>query len=188
MHPKKAQGKSGGRTPLVLNLDTRWNSLVSFTLQLLYPKLNSPLWTLSRKLVGPWKWSGFFGVEKNALPMPGIESPNRSACSIVTILTTYFECHSELYRLYIPYQSKAPINLEIKRLTWWNKARLFKVIPGFYEKWIYVSVSTRPHIGTYFEVDETRTCKINIYLRYVQDYFRCLPYFRNWFLSIGFPN
>jgi len=190
VHPKKAQGRSGSRTPLVLNLDTKWNSLVSFTLLLLYPKLNIPLCTLSRRLSGPWRWSGFFGVEKDALPKPGIESLYRSECSIVAILTTCFECRSELLRLYIPYQSKAPINLEIKRLTWWNKAGLFKLTPVYYGIWIYIyiyiSLSTRPRMRTHFEVDETRKCDINIYLRYVQDYFRCLPYSLNWLFPLGF--
>jgi len=68
----KVKERSGCRAPLVLNLETRRNSLVSITLQLLFPKINSPMCTLSSRLFGPWRWSGLFGEEKDVFPLPDL--------------------------------------------------------------------------------------------------------------------
>jgi len=51
---------------------TRWRWMVSFTLQLLYPRRRSPWYPFNRRLGGPQSLSGHGGGEKS-LPLPRIE-------------------------------------------------------------------------------------------------------------------
>jgi hypothetical protein len=73
----RAYKGSRGTALLVLNFDTRLNSdsVVSFTLQLLYTKVNNPRYALSRRLVGTRMRSGPFAEVKYFLSIPGIEPP-----------------------------------------------------------------------------------------------------------------
>ena len=54
----KANG--GGRSipPLILNVSTKWRSVLNFTLQPLYPRRKNPQYSLNGKVGGPQKWSG----------------------------------------------------------------------------------------------------------------------------------
>jgi hypothetical protein len=65
----KAYWGSGGIAPCILNLSTRWRSVVSFMPWPLYPQGKSPWYPLYRRLGGPQNWSGHFGEEKNSQPL-----------------------------------------------------------------------------------------------------------------------
>jgi hypothetical protein len=69
----KAYWGSGGITPRILDLGTRWRWVVSFTPQLIYPQGKSPWYPLDRRLGGPQNRSGRAGEEKNSQPLPGLE-------------------------------------------------------------------------------------------------------------------
>jgi hypothetical protein len=64
----------GGIAPRILDLDTRWKWVVSFTPQPLYRQGKSPRYPLDRRLGGPQSRSGRGGEEKNFQPPPGIEA------------------------------------------------------------------------------------------------------------------
>jgi hypothetical protein len=57
----------------ILDLGTRWRYMFSFTPRPLYLRGKCPRYPLYRRLGGPQSQSGRCGVEKNLLPMPGIE-------------------------------------------------------------------------------------------------------------------
>jgi hypothetical protein len=52
-HAMKTHWRSGGITPRILNLCTRWWWVVNFTLRPLYPQRKEPLYSLHRRLGGP---------------------------------------------------------------------------------------------------------------------------------------
>jgi hypothetical protein len=52
-HAMKTYWRSRSITPHILDLDTRWKWLVSFTPQSLYPQVKSRWYTSDRKLCGP---------------------------------------------------------------------------------------------------------------------------------------
>jgi hypothetical protein len=60
----------------ILGLANRWRCVVSSTPRPLYPRVKSPLYPLDRRLGRPQSWSRRCGVEKNLLPLPGIEPPS----------------------------------------------------------------------------------------------------------------
>jgi hypothetical protein len=64
---------SGGLAPPILDLDTRWRLVVSFTPLPLYSEGKSHLYPVDRGLGGPQSRSGRGGEEKNYQPPPGIE-------------------------------------------------------------------------------------------------------------------
>jgi hypothetical protein len=58
---------------IILDLGTRWSSVVSFTPRPLYPRGRRHRYSLDRALGGPYVWSGrLWGTEKS-LALPGIE-------------------------------------------------------------------------------------------------------------------
>jgi hypothetical protein len=71
----KVYWESGGIAPRIIDLGTGWRWVVSFTPRLLYPKGNSLLYTLDRRLGGPQSRSGHDGEEKYSQPLPGLEPP-----------------------------------------------------------------------------------------------------------------
>jgi hypothetical protein len=64
-----------GIAPRILDLGTRWRSVVSFTPRPLYPQEKSPWHPLDRKLGRPQSRSERDGEEKNSQPLPGLEPP-----------------------------------------------------------------------------------------------------------------
>jgi hypothetical protein len=71
----KAYWESGGIAPRILDLDTRWRLVVSFTPHPLYPHGNSLLYPLDRRLGGLQSRSGRCGEDKNSQPLPRQEPP-----------------------------------------------------------------------------------------------------------------
>jgi hypothetical protein len=69
----KACWESIGIAPHILDLDTRWKWVVSFTLRPLYPQGKSSCYSLDKRLGGPQSRSGRCGEEKNSQPLPGLE-------------------------------------------------------------------------------------------------------------------
>jgi hypothetical protein len=67
--------RSGGIAPRILDLGTRWRSVVSFTPQPLYPQRKSPSYLLDKRLGGSQSRSGRAGEEKHSHPLPGLEPP-----------------------------------------------------------------------------------------------------------------
>jgi hypothetical protein len=63
---------SGGIVPRILDLETRWGRVISFTARPLYPQGKSPRYPLDRRLGGPQSRSGQ-GSEKNSQPPLGDE-------------------------------------------------------------------------------------------------------------------
>jgi hypothetical protein len=63
----------------ILDLSTKWRWVVSFTPRPLYPRGNRPQYPLNRRLGEPQSRSGRCAIEKNFLPVLGIE-PGRPAC------------------------------------------------------------------------------------------------------------
>jgi hypothetical protein len=72
-HAMKMYWGSGGIAPHILDLDTRWRQVVSFTLRPLYLQGKSPWYPLDRRLGVPQSHSGHGGEEKNSQPLLGIE-------------------------------------------------------------------------------------------------------------------
>jgi hypothetical protein len=66
---------SGGVTPRILNVGTRWSWVVSFTPRPLYPQGKIPWYPVDRRLGGPQNRSGRGGEEKNCQTLPGLEPP-----------------------------------------------------------------------------------------------------------------
>jgi len=65
---------SGSITPRLLNLGTRWRWVVSFTLRPLYPRRESPWYSLNRRIGGPQSRSGRGCInEKKSLLLPEIQ-------------------------------------------------------------------------------------------------------------------
>jgi hypothetical protein len=82
----KSYFDSGGTAPRILNLDTRWRWVVSFTPTPLYLRGKSHQYPLSRRLGGPHILSGRGGKEKNSQPRQEFHA-SRLARSLVSILT-----------------------------------------------------------------------------------------------------
>jgi hypothetical protein len=74
-HAMKAYWGSGGITPRILDLGTRWRRVVSFMPLPLYLQGKSPWYPLERRLDGPQNRSGRGVEEKNSQPLPGLEPP-----------------------------------------------------------------------------------------------------------------
>jgi hypothetical protein len=72
-HAMKAYWGSGGITPRILDLGTRWRSVVSFTHRPLYPQGKNAWYPLDRRLGGPQSRSGRCGEEKIPQPLPGLK-------------------------------------------------------------------------------------------------------------------
>jgi hypothetical protein len=70
----KSYWGSGSIDPRILDLVTRWRSVVSFIPRPLYPKGKSPRYPLDRRLGGPQSRNERSG-EKNSEPLPGLEHP-----------------------------------------------------------------------------------------------------------------
>jgi hypothetical protein len=68
----------------ILDIGTRWRWVVSSTPGPLYPREKSPRYELDRRLFGPQILSRRCGIDKNLLPMPGIE-PRPSSSRSITI-------------------------------------------------------------------------------------------------------
>jgi hypothetical protein len=58
----------------ILVLGTRWRLVLRFTLLPLYLPGKEPPVPMDRRMVESHSWSGRCGVEKNVLPLPGIEA------------------------------------------------------------------------------------------------------------------
>jgi len=65
----KANKGGAGIPPLILNLDTRWRSVVNFTHRPLHPG-NEPRHPLNRRLGGPKACLGVLQKGKNILSLP----------------------------------------------------------------------------------------------------------------------
>jgi hypothetical protein len=65
----------GGRrySSIILDLDTRWKAVVSFTRLPLNPRRQNTQYALNKRLCGPQRQSGRYGGEKNNLLLSGIE-------------------------------------------------------------------------------------------------------------------
>jgi hypothetical protein len=61
--------------PLILDLGTRWRSVISFTSRPLYLQGKSPWYPLDTRMGGPHRRSGRGGTEKNSQPLTGLEPP-----------------------------------------------------------------------------------------------------------------
>jgi hypothetical protein len=81
----KTYWMSGGMTPCILALGTRWRWVVSFMHRTLYPQGKRSRYTLDRRMCGPQIRSGRGGEERNSQPLPGTEpyNPDRAARSLV---------------------------------------------------------------------------------------------------------
>jgi hypothetical protein len=64
---------SGGIAPLVLNLDTKWMWVVSFTARQIHPRGKNPWNPLDGRLGGTQNRPRRGGEEKEYLALPGIE-------------------------------------------------------------------------------------------------------------------
>jgi hypothetical protein len=71
----KAYWGSGCIAPRILNLDSRWRRVVSFTPRTLYPQGKSPWCPLGRRLGGSKSRSRRGGEERNFQPLAGLELP-----------------------------------------------------------------------------------------------------------------
>jgi hypothetical protein len=71
----KAYRGSGGATPHILGLGTRWKCVVSFTHRPLYPQVKNLWYPLCRRLCEPQSRSGSGGEGKHSQPLPGLEPP-----------------------------------------------------------------------------------------------------------------
>jgi hypothetical protein len=67
----------------ILDLDTRWRWVVSFTPRLLYPRGKSPRYPLDRRLGGPQNRSGNYRQKKNFVTLQEIEPRSSSPWSVV---------------------------------------------------------------------------------------------------------
>jgi hypothetical protein len=74
-HALKAYWGSGGITPHILNLGTKWRWVVNFTPRLLYPQGKRPWYPLDRSPGGPQNHSQRGGEAKNFHCLPGFEPP-----------------------------------------------------------------------------------------------------------------
>jgi hypothetical protein len=66
---------SGGISPRIFYLGTRWTGVVIFMPRPLYPQGKSPWYPLDRRLGGLQSRSGRGGEEKNFQTLPGLETP-----------------------------------------------------------------------------------------------------------------
>jgi hypothetical protein len=66
---------NGDIAPRIINLDTSWGWVVSFTIRPLYPQGKSLWYQLDRRLGEPQSRSGRGGDEKNSQSLPGLEPP-----------------------------------------------------------------------------------------------------------------
>jgi hypothetical protein len=93
----------------ILDLGTRWRSVVSFTPRPLYFQGNNPWYPIDRRLGGPQSRSGQ-GGEKNSQPLPGLEP--QIIQPIVQLYT------AELSRLYLfPAVSSSKNILTVKNVS-----------------------------------------------------------------------
>jgi len=77
---------SGGVSPRILTLGTRWRSVVSFTPRPLYSRCKSPRYSLDKRLVGPQGRSVSGGVDR----------PAHSLVPILTGLLIRLNSHTDL--------------------------------------------------------------------------------------------
>jgi hypothetical protein len=73
---------SGGITPRILDLGTRWRWVVSFMLLLLYSQAKSPWYPMDRRLGGTQSRSERSGVENDSQPPSGLEPRSSSSISL----------------------------------------------------------------------------------------------------------
>jgi hypothetical protein len=82
---------SGGIAPYILNLGTRWKSVVTFTPRPLYLWCKNHRHSSDRRLSGPQSWSGRGGEEKKFHHCLRRELiPGSPTCSLFTILTRIY--------------------------------------------------------------------------------------------------
>jgi hypothetical protein len=74
-HAMKMYRGSGGIAPRILDLDTGWRWVVSFTPRPLYPQGKSLWYPSDRRLGGPQSRSGRGGEEKKSQPPPRESNP-----------------------------------------------------------------------------------------------------------------
>jgi len=87
--PHNGVGWSEGTTPLI-NLNSRWSLVVSFTFELLYPGEKSPRYPLNMWLGGAQNQAGCFW-RKTFLLIPGIEPWSHECPARSLRRTTYHE-------------------------------------------------------------------------------------------------
>jgi len=87
-HAIKMYLGSGGIAPRILNLDTRWNWVVTFTPRPFYLRGKRPRYPVDRRLSELQSRSGRDGEEKKSHHCPCRDfNPGRPARSLVTVLT-----------------------------------------------------------------------------------------------------
>jgi hypothetical protein len=98
----KACRESSSRAPLILKV--RWKSLVNYKPQELYPQGKNAATKWTRSWARPRDRLDAFWEERNILPLPGFEPPDRPVRSLVVTPTTSPQLHS--VSLYLPYTFK----------------------------------------------------------------------------------
>jgi hypothetical protein len=121
------KSRSGGITPCILNLGTRWRWMVSFTPWALYTRGKSPRYPLDRRFGGPQSLSERGGEEKNSYHSPYRElNPGHQACSLVPMLT-------ELPRLFTLLKDqlshKHKTNISVPEKWYWNHRKRWQRQP-----------------------------------------------------------
>jgi hypothetical protein len=74
-HVMKAYWDSRYVVPCILDLGTRWRSVVCFTPRRLYPQGKTPWYPLDKRVGGLQSRSRQAGEEKNSQFLPGLEPP-----------------------------------------------------------------------------------------------------------------
>jgi hypothetical protein len=81
----KTHRGSEGTAPRILNHDSRWGWVISFTPRSLYPRKESLCYPLDRRPGGAQSRSGRGGEEKTSLPLLGIEPRLRRCADYLNI-------------------------------------------------------------------------------------------------------
>jgi hypothetical protein len=70
---RKVYWENGSTTPCILDLDTKWRWVLSFTPRPLYPQGKNALYSFNKESGWAPEPSGGSGEEKNSQPLPGLE-------------------------------------------------------------------------------------------------------------------
>jgi hypothetical protein len=129
-HAMKTYWGSRGIAPHILDLGTKWRSVVSFTPRPLYPQRKGPLYPLDRRLGGPQSRSGRGGEEKNPKLLPGLESP-----IIQAVAQRYTTQLSRTVAVNILHKQSRTANKGWSSSMVWARGKLLAVKKKFVTKW-----------------------------------------------------
>jgi hypothetical protein len=114
----------------ILDFDSRWRWVVSFTPRPLKPQGKSSWYPLDRRLRGPQSHSGRGGEEKNCQPLPGLENPDHPAR------------RPALYRWAIPApECISLISIKCRRNACIHSSYLFASVCSNIEQWFQDQVN-----------------------------------------------